>query len=544
MAIQTITNTPANSGLGDSLSASWTKANANFSELDARNPNAIDNYEAAGDGTTDDYAEIVAGLADGSTLRLTPGTYYIGTNLTVSESKTIIFERGAKLKPASGVKIILNCEVVAGRYQIFDYSASGKCCFGFYARTAELFPEWWGGLNDGTTDNATAFGRIYDTSLDATENSQPLILNHGYYLFNSGITLRSKSIVRGVPGRKTRFHFAPSASGNLITLADGADNIELSGIQFHVPSYTAGVRTTAIGASTTGSVSTVLLSDCVFTAFNKYAVDLRNVVYFECQSCEFSSVTNQTSIGGTGDGSAICLNFRGYANAVVIDQETHAVNCEAFLKTESSASLNISNSSFEQDAAGGALIDAITNKGNYIDFVGSNLRVTGNYFEGIRTDTNNAIVYVASTYNYAVRDNYMTGMRPGGSSVVYAYVRANLGCHGGIVSGNTFYGTCTHFVLNNGANGPCVQVQNTYRETDGTVRTTLASFRNKASSLASDIQSEDFCYFSRPIQIRALTQPAAPPAGEAAIWVDGSGAKAVLKVRFATGASQTIATEP
>lgn len=491
---------------------------------EAQSAGSGDGYEleAAKDGVTDTLAAWTAALAERDTIRLTPGTYYISDNLTISHSKTVIFERGAQVRVANNKKFSITGQVTAGRYQIFDYTLGGKCVFnsvsiGSNSRTDEIYPEWYGAVGDNNTNNDSALGRILDNTLASGENKQPVRFGIGYYNFVFGFAMRTKTRLVGSNFRQTRLQLGPggavSGTARLITLPNNTDNIFFEGLQFAVFSPAAGVQTIGIGhANSTDQTNTLSIRDCVFSQFNRAAIDIGRALWSDIKSTEFDSISNLISLGGTGAGSATCVNVSGYANAIEINELCRAGQCEQFLKTVSSASLTVENCSFEQSDA---TVDAITGKSHFIDATGWNIRIVNNYFEGVRADdgtgtANIALVNIgASSRSVKINNNYMTGLRPGGvASVTRAYVRIGASNLAGMVSENTFYGNPILFIVVNGSAAKISAPQNLYLNDLGVPYTTFSSIRSRMSPQVTDFTLEDGVHFCRTVAARAITSSA------------------------------------
>jgi hypothetical protein len=88
-------------------------------------------FGAVGDGTTDDYAAIVAALvaADKKTLWFpyTGNTYKFGTNLTIPSGVNLCFDQGAKLSPVSTQTITYSI--------LFGQPATGMYCSGIQGQS-------------------------------------------------------------------------------------------------------------------------------------------------------------------------------------------------------------------------------------------------------------------------------------------------------------------------------------------------------------------------------------------------------------------------
>lgn len=466
--------------------------------------------EAPTDGIGDAGPAMIA-LGSAQNVLVRAGTYYVSSG-TFSVGGTWTFEQGAVIKPASGVKITFNNTINAGRTQIFNVTLGGQCVLGFFGGAMMyMYPEWWGAIPNNSLSggaNDTAFGAIYEQTLTSVENKQTLLLDIGYYNFSNGFTLRSKSHLKAPLARSCRLQWqAPAASGTFIKLPANADNVEFEGIHFDPISVPAGVRTIGVGhLNAADNVSNLTFKDCVFTGWNQHAINIGSAIYLHVSSTEFFNINNLASLGGTGVNPAICINVQTYANAVLVNNQTRVGDCEQFLKTVSSAVLEIVDSGFEQSQSGGLAIDGITGKGNFIDFVGESLRVQGNYFEGIRVDFGFGLVGITGTVGYTVADNRMTGLRPGGLSVCSCYVKGNANNHGGIVSGNEFYGTPSFYIIQNASGSGIVHApNNVFRKDDGTYFTTYSSLKAKMSPGVTHFSCDDSFNFATQLAARIFT---------------------------------------
>lgn len=444
---------------------------------------------AAGDGSTDDMAIISAAISSSNTIRFPAGNYLISNDLTFALGKNLVFEFGAKLKPASGRKITINSSVIAGRWEIFDYSAGGKCVFGIFGGTDAILPEWYGARPDNTiTDNATPFARIFDQTLGSTENQQPVLLATGYYDFSTGFTGRSGMAIRGHPSGKTRLQFSPTASSGtvrFITLPTACDNVVIERVQINARAVTAGVRTIAVGHADAADTLTDFILDHVhLSGWNQYALNFGALTYARILKSKFVSISNISANGGTESGSAICLNIQTFGNAITIDQATRTSNCEQFLRSASSAGLKISGeSSFEQGA--NAPLDIITGRGSFIEILsGSSVHIEGNYFEGISTSGTNAIFHLTNCKDWSISENQIAGLRPGGSTNMSAiFISQNGTSYGGKAFGNDFYGTPTgYYIFSDGTGGPAAAIFGTFQADNGTVQTTYSQISSKFSA--------------------------------------------------------------
>lgn len=432
-----------------------------------------DSVEANRDGVTDDSVLIQEALSDGATITLTPGIYYIAKNLTIPASNTVIFQRGAKLKPESGTKIILNCEVVAGRWEIFDYSAGGKVCLGFSSKTPALFPEWYGAVSDNSTNNSAAFDRLLDPSFTSVENTQRILLNHGYYNLVTGITVRSHTVMVGSGMGGTRLQFTPTTSGRMITLPENGDSIMFEDIEFNCTTTTIGIRTIAIGhADSSHILSGMTIHRCTFQQFNQYALYLGGTAYLQISDqTNFYTISNHSSIGGTGDSPAVCIFAASFFNQNVIGPSVKVFRSDQFLHAPDCNGVLVNGSSFEQTDD---TYDSVVLTDDYIHLEGRALRVTNCYFEGVRSATNKALIGIDNAFGYDISSHTITGLRPAEPSEdtphAEIYIRVGPGGLTGMISNNYMTGFPIHGLINSsgvGNNPPPLSLNNVWLDNQG-----------------------------------------------------------------------------
>lgn len=153
--------------------------------------NIKDDYGATGDGVTNDYtvinSAVSAAVSAGKALYVPPGTYVIGTNLTIAPD--VIFAQGAAFSPSTGIDVTFNGGIHAGQYQIF--TGAGDCIFGVtYSGAAH--PHWFGAVVDGSTDDSAALQSCFDNwdfSQGNTEQSFHIILPRGSMRCTSAISI-------------------------------------------------------------------------------------------------------------------------------------------------------------------------------------------------------------------------------------------------------------------------------------------------------------------------------------------------------------------
>lgn len=197
---------------------------------------------AAGDGVTDDRNDLDTLFnstipVTGGTAWLPPGTYRIGSDLTVPPHVTLAFAAGATLKPDSGDTVTINGPLQAPLSQIFDTSAGGEVVFGPGVTEFYRF-EWWGAKADaahdgGGTDSTVAINAaiaaIRVSGADGLQKGGGAVAlaNKGYYRITSTIEFPRQQVIDLVgAGRYSGFVFAGEAP-NLEEYASDPANFAL-----------------------------------------------------------------------------------------------------------------------------------------------------------------------------------------------------------------------------------------------------------------------------------------------------------------------------
>jgi hypothetical protein len=104
----------------------------------------------AGFTRADVAAADTAALADGLPVVLIAGTYDIASNLTITSP--VMFHPGARIRPASGVEVILAGGFVSEPpFQVFDHSLGGIVA---PRQVAQYQPGWWGPVNSADDSSA------------------------------------------------------------------------------------------------------------------------------------------------------------------------------------------------------------------------------------------------------------------------------------------------------------------------------------------------------------------------------------------------------
>ena len=112
------------------------------------------------------YANIATAISD---IGATPTTLWITSattvadNATIPSTTTLRFTKAGSFAIASGKVLTINGSVEADAHQIF--SGSGTVAWGDGA-VAEIYPQWWGAVGDGATDDTDAIQACFDSMAD------------------------------------------------------------------------------------------------------------------------------------------------------------------------------------------------------------------------------------------------------------------------------------------------------------------------------------------------------------------------------------------
>tara|TARA_R100000656_G_C3955521_1_gene129098 strand:- start:253 stop:2526 length:2274 start_codon:yes stop_codon:yes gene_type:complete len=94
------------------------------------------------------------------TLLIKRGTWVMDSNRAIPSNVQLLFEMGSIFSISSGVTITYNnSQIIAPIVQIFLLSGTGK--FVFSGSIEVVYPQWWGAVGDGTTDDTIAFTAMF-----------------------------------------------------------------------------------------------------------------------------------------------------------------------------------------------------------------------------------------------------------------------------------------------------------------------------------------------------------------------------------------------
>jgi hypothetical protein len=160
----------------------WTMDNVVF-HGDSWGPTAM-GYGAAGNGVTDDTANLVAANSNaaalGSALTISAGTYVISSS-SITFTVPVIVQPGAVFSPTSGKSITFN-STFQGALGCFSPCTPGQVVFSWEAARNGIDPEWWTiNTSPGTTDMTTAL----KAAMGSFTSAGGVMLWNGLYAWGS-----------------------------------------------------------------------------------------------------------------------------------------------------------------------------------------------------------------------------------------------------------------------------------------------------------------------------------------------------------------------
>jgi hypothetical protein len=169
-------------------------------------------YGATGNAVTNDTAAFTAASVSANALSMSiqvePGTYVWSTNPSVTAQ--IGFQQRAVIKWA-GFRPTIKANI-----DINDKTRHFQCVAAdapFLNTVDAACPEWFGGIADGTTDNAVAIAC-------AVASTQKVVFDVGVYITEATVTVRSGTILQGSSKYNSIIQLGSTVNDNLIENAD------------------------------------------------------------------------------------------------------------------------------------------------------------------------------------------------------------------------------------------------------------------------------------------------------------------------------------
>jgi hypothetical protein len=174
---------------------------------------SVKDFGAVGNGSTNDTAAIQAALTTGCTVLFPSGTYLISSTVTLTGA--FLFEKNALLKIATGQTVTLNGSVQAGLYQIFDQTGTpGKVLFALNSVT-EIYPQWWGAVVDGTTNDQPAMQACINSALASSVK----VAFSGHLYITSPLKISNTNVPNWII-----FEITGQLSGSAVGMTQGNNN--------------------------------------------------------------------------------------------------------------------------------------------------------------------------------------------------------------------------------------------------------------------------------------------------------------------------------
>ncbi len=200
------------------------------------------NYGAISDGVFDctNAFNLAIQASSNKTLLLPSGTYRIANSITIPNDVSLFLSNGAKISVDSGKTLTINGKLFAGIYQIFTGSGSVVITKG---ATEALYPEWWGAVGDGSTDDTDALQACIDCAT-TVGNVNVVKLSEKTYKITSALTTTGGGInIVGVSMNRSWILASGGCDGLRITppvSGTNQENILLHNFRIYSDSVTTG----------------------------------------------------------------------------------------------------------------------------------------------------------------------------------------------------------------------------------------------------------------------------------------------------------------
>ena len=169
-----------------------------------------------------------------ATIYIKPGTHSVSSDLTIPANITLFFENGAILSVADTKTLTLNCDIIAGRYKIFELNTSGALAGS--PKNDAFFVEWWGAVaqdsETGAVDTALVLEEAY--TFIKTIGGGTLSFGSGTYWFDTqaDATNQNDLHIKIVGEKRTILQKTSTFSGQAILQFYVTNYIEIEGLYF------------------------------------------------------------------------------------------------------------------------------------------------------------------------------------------------------------------------------------------------------------------------------------------------------------------------
>lgn len=117
-------------------------------------------YGSGLNSTTLNAAISAIGSTAKTGLLITPGTWTLASNVTVTSNITLILTEGAILSPNNAVTLTINGPIQAPIEKIFGTTGT----ITLTSKVVQAYPQWFGAVADGATSDRTAIQRTFNAS--------------------------------------------------------------------------------------------------------------------------------------------------------------------------------------------------------------------------------------------------------------------------------------------------------------------------------------------------------------------------------------------
>jgi hypothetical protein len=272
---------------------------------------------AAGDGVTDDYASIAATVATigatEQTLYFGPGTYYIGTSLSIPVNIRVRFDKGAIIQDNGDAGVVFTVAdpggIDAGPYQIFNFTGAGSGVT--FTNGGKGYINWWcdngvGTSGDPWTSNSDSMAGM-ESAIEAGLND--VHLTTGWYEASSTyISTKTNIKIQGEGRGSSVYSYTSTGAVNILEFPN--NGLFINDWQLRGPGTGGSETALYFGAGVTGAhchLKNFLCRDVGDTAF---AID---GYYVSLQGCYLFNSGNKL-IDLIGSGGVVTIEGASYLN--------------------------------------------------------------------------------------------------------------------------------------------------------------------------------------------------------------------------------------
>lgn len=187
--------------------------------------NSVANYSAVGNGTTDNSTPFTNACAANNVIYLPAGAYAFTSNYTITCA--VEFGAGATVVAPTGVTVTFNGAITASPVTIFTTAGTGKIALGPANRVD--YPEWWGAVGNGSTDDHAAINNALaafvvttigttDATHTYTGGSRVQLQAKTYSIGTSTLLMAKPAVTLMGMGPRTSFLSSSSSSADMLQI--------------------------------------------------------------------------------------------------------------------------------------------------------------------------------------------------------------------------------------------------------------------------------------------------------------------------------------